>query len=159
MKVSIQAVGKLKAGPEADLCDRYLDRARKAGRQLGLRGFQVAELPEARGARAADRMAAEAEALIATLDSRAFVCLAEGGELLGSDAFAGWLRSMADSGHASLDFVIGGPDGLDPKVAAAAERSLSFGRLTWPHQLVRIMLAEQLYRATTILLGHPYHRA
>jgi 23S rRNA (pseudouridine1915-N3)-methyltransferase len=155
--LSILAVGRLK-GPESELCDRYFDRARKAGKQLGFRSLTVSEIPEARGTRTADRMAAEAQTILAAAHRQPLVCLDEDGDLVGSDAFAQWLRSKADSGAPGVGFVIGGADGLDPSVLSAAERRISFGRCTWPHQLVRVMLAEQLYRAMTILSGHPYHR-
>ena len=76
-----------------------------------------------------------------------------------SEAFAAWLRRRADEGQLRLVFAIGGPDGLAPDFVAASDLVLSLGRMTWPHQIARILLAEQLYRATTILSGHPYHRA
>ena len=154
------AVGRLKSGPEADLCGRYLDRARKSGRALGFRGFAVQEIGESRTARTADRIAQEEEALLGLLGrSDRTICLNAEGELLDSEAFAAMLSRDAGAAISRMAFVIGGPDGLGEKIVAAAERRLSFGRLTWPHQMVRIMLAEQLYRAMTILSGHPYHRA
>lgn len=154
------AVGRMKAGPERELCERYLERARKAGPKLGLRGFSVEELPESRAGRADDRIAAEGAALIEKLgrDDR-MLCLDAGGELIDSSGFAAALAKDAGASIARTVFVIGGPDGLGRAVFERASRRLSFGRLTWPHQLVRVLLAEQLYRATTILSGHPYHRA
>ncbi len=160
MDVAIGAVGRLKAGPERELCERYLDRARKSGRTLGLRGFAVAEVAESRAARAKDRIAEEERALLALIaESDRIVCLCIDGNAIDSDAFAASLRKAAESAVARTLFVIGGPDGLGGGLRARAERTLSFGRMTWPHQLVRVLLAEQLYRATTILSGHPYHRA
>ena len=160
MEVAVVAVGRLKAGPERELCGRYLERAAKAGRRLGLGGFSVTEIAESRAARPMDRRAAEADAIRAALGATGrLVCLDEAGEALTSEAFAAFLRRSADEGRPRLAFAIGGPDGLDRGLVAAADLTLSLGRMTWPHQLARILLAEQLYRATTILSGHPYHRA
>ena len=154
------AVGRMKAGPERELCERYLERARKARPKVGLRGFSVDELPESRAVRADDRIAAEGAALVEKLgrDDRV-VCLDAGGELVDSSGFAAALARDAGASIARTVFVIGGPDGLGRAVFERGSRRMSFGRLTWPHQLVRVLLAEQLYRATTILSGHPYHRA
>ena len=159
MELTVIAVGRLKAGPETELCGRYLDRARKAGQSLGFRGFGVTEIAEVRGARPAERMSAEGVAILTAGAGIPLLCLDEGGDLVSSNAFAAMLRAKADAGAPALGFVIGGPDGLDRSALQAAQGSVSFGRMTWPHQLVRVMLAEQLYRAMTILSGHPYHRA
>ena len=159
MEIAVLAVGRLKSGPESELAARYLDRARKTGRGLGFRGFEVQELAEGRGARAAERILQEEEALLAALSKGgSVVCLDAGGELADSESFAAGLRRDAEAGVARTVLVIGGPDGLGEKILARSDRRLSFGRLTWPHQIVRILLAEQLYRAMTILSGHPYHR-
>jgi 23S rRNA (pseudouridine1915-N3)-methyltransferase len=161
MDVTIAAVGRLKAGPERDLCARYLERAEKIGRASGFHRFCVNEVPESRAARAADRMADEAQRLKErTVPRSRMICLDERGAAWTSDRLAGWLRDQADSGAADTIVVaIGGADGLDPELVAAADMVLSLGRMTWPHQIVRILIAEQLYRAMTILAGHPYHRA
>ncbi len=154
------AVGRLKAGPERELCDRYLERARKIGPKLGLRGFGVEELPESRAGRAKDRIAAEDTALVARLrEGDRVICLDAGGELIDSGEFAAALARDAAASIPKTVFVIGGPDGLGRSVLTRSDRRLSFGRMTWPHQLVRGLLAEQLYRATSILSAHPYHRA
>ena len=159
MDVAIVAVGRLRAGPERELCARYLDRARLGGRVLGLRGFGVTEVVEARGARTVERIASEEAALLGILGkSGRTICLDAGGELVDSADFASRLGRDAAESVARTNFVIGGPDGLGGGVLAAADGLLSFGRVTWPHQIVRILLAEQIYRATTILSGHPYHR-
>jgi len=159
VEIAVLAVGRLKSGPESELAARYLDRARKTGRGLGFRGFEVQELAEGRGARAAERILQEEEALLAALSKGgSVVCLDAGGELADSESFAAGLRRDAEAGVARTVLVIGGPDGLGEKILARSDRRLSFGRLTWPHQIVRILLAEQLYRAMTILSGHPYHR-
>jgi 23S rRNA (pseudouridine1915-N3)-methyltransferase len=160
MDIALAAVGRLKAGPESELCDRYLDRARKSGARLGFRGFNVEELSESRAQRSQDRVVQEQDAVLAMLgrDGRV-VCLHERGELIDSQSFAAALSRDAAQSIARTTFVIGGPDGLGPRILDRADRSVAFGRLTWPHQIVRILLAEQLYRAMTILSGHPYHRA
>lgn len=161
MDVMIAAVGRLKAGPERDLCARYLERAEKTGRASGFHRFSVNEVPESRAPRAADRMADEAQRLKErTVPRSRMICLDERGAAWTSDRLAGWLRDQAEAGAADTIVVaIGGADGLDPELAAAADMVLSLGRMTWPHQIVRILIAEQLYRAMTILAGHPYHRA
>lgn len=159
MRIQISAVGRMKQGPERELVSRYLDRAVASGRPLALTGFDVVELPESRNSAAGQRKAEEAKALRAGFPaSGAVVALDERGKSLGSEAFAHRLAEWRDSGKPAVAFVIGGADGLDPALVRDADLTLSFSPLTWPHQLVRIMLAEQLYRATTILSGHPYHR-
>ena len=160
MEISIFAVGRLKSGPESELCTRYLERARKSGRGLGFRGFEVHELAESHAARPAERIAQEEDALLAALPRGGrTLCLDAEGELIDSEGFAASFSSDAAAAVPHTRFVIGGPDGLGDKVKASADRLISFGRVTWPHQIVRILLAEQLYRSMTILSGHPYHRA
>jgi 23S rRNA (pseudouridine1915-N3)-methyltransferase len=149
----------MKQGPERELVARYLDRAVAGGKLLGLTGFAVTELSESRASSAAARKTEEARALHEHLPgSGGLVTLDERGSVMGSEDFAKRLGRWRDDGTQSVSFVIGGADGLDPAFIKEAKLSLSFSPLTWPHQLVRIMLAEQLYRATTILSGHPYHR-
>ena len=149
----------MKQGPERELVARYLDRAVASGKPLGLTGFSVTELNESRASSAAARKAEEAKALTAQFPAvGVVVALDERGKTLGSEDFAKRLGRWRDDGKQALSFVIGGADGLEPGFVAAADQTVSFSPLTWPHQLVRIMLAEQLYRATTILSGHPYHR-
>ena len=160
MDVRLLVVGRLKAGPERDLCERYLERARRAGGGLGLRDFAVREVAESRAQRAPDRIAEEQAALQPILaEGGRIVCLDAGGDLVSSEAFAEALKRDADAALAHTTFVIGGPDGLGPDILARADRRVSFGRVTWPHQLARVLLAEQLYRAITIVSGHPYHRS
>lgn len=158
MRIRIAAIGRMKQGPERELCGRYLDRAIATGKPLALTGFEVVELPESRASSAARRKAEEATALQSALAEGPLVTLDEGGKALSSQAFAERLLQWRDDGRPAANFVIGGADGLDAMFRSAADLSLSFSPLTWPHQLVRIMLAEQLYRATTIISGHPYHR-
>ena len=158
MRLSIAAIGRMKAGPERELVARYLDRAIGGGKPLALTGFDVIELPESRASSSASRKADEAKALRAALPEGIVVALDERGKSIGSEAFSALIARWRDDGRPAASFIIGGADGLDPALVAAADMTLSFSPLTWPHQMVRIMLAEQLYRTTTILSGHPYHR-
>lgn len=159
MQIVVAAVGRLKAGPERELAARFLDRAAKAGPRIGLTGFQVREVTEGRGTSTAARRAEESAALAGMLPpGSATVVLDERGAALGSRAFADFLARERDGGRPSTAILIGGPDGHDPATRDDAALVLSFGAMTWPHQLVRVMLAEQLYRVVTLLSGHPYHR-
>jgi 23S rRNA (pseudouridine1915-N3)-methyltransferase len=160
MRLVIAAVGRLKAGPERELVQRYVERAGQVGRGLGLDPPEIVELDESRARRPDDRKRDEAAALRAALDPKLALCaLDERAKSLSSEAFAADLARRRDDGSAGLAFVIGGADGLSPDFVATCALKLSFGALTLPHQLVRVLLAEQLYRAGTILAGHPYHRA
>ena len=158
MKVVIAAIGRMKQGPERELVARYLERSAATGKLLGLTGFDVLESPESRASVPGSRKADEARTLLGALSEGIIVALDERGRTQSSDTFAKQLARWRDDGRPAVSFVIGGADGLDPALVAKAHLTLSFSPLTWPHQLVRIMLAEQLYRATTILSGHPYHR-
>lgn len=158
MRIAIAAIGRMKQGPERELVARYLDRARAAGKPLALTGFDILEFPESRGTTADTRKADEAAALRSALPEGIRIALDEHGRTMPSAAFASQLARWRDDGRPAVSFIIGGADGLEPQFVKAADLTLSFSPLTWPHQLVRIMLAEQLYRATTILSGHPYHR-
>ena len=158
MRVIVAAVGKLKRGPERDLAERYRERAAKSGRGLGIRAVEVVEIAESRAREAQRRMLEESIALANIIPTdAATVLLDPRGEALDSPRLAQRLRDWNDRARDAV-FVIGGPDGLAPSLAEKATLHLAFGALTWPHQLVRIMLLEQIYRATTILSGHPYHR-
>ncbi len=158
MLITVAAVGKLKAGPERELFERYLKRAGAPGRQLGLT-FALRELPESRAGLVTLRMSQEADALLGLVpQSVVLVVLDEKGKTTDSAAFAAKIASWRDSGAAGVVFAIGGADGHGNALLQKAGLRLAFGAMTWPHQLVRIMLAEQLYRAVTILSGHPYHR-
>jgi 23S rRNA (pseudouridine1915-N3)-methyltransferase len=160
MKLNILAIGRLKAGPELALFDDYLKRGRGLGRscgvtEIGSRDFAEAKLPDAKS-----RMSAEASLLAgATPDPCFRIILDERGKTLSSDDFAHLLKRHLDQGTSSLAFLIGGPDGHAPETREKAGLLLSFGPMTWPHRLARVMLAEQIYRAVTILVKHPYHRA
>lgn len=156
MRVQICAVGRLRAGPEKSLTDDYLKRFSRTGRSLGLGPATVVEVDDRKGG----GMAGEAELLRRAIPRGALICtLDERGTVMGSPDFAEKLANWRDAGRGDVALVIGGADGIDPALRAEAGYSLSFGRMVWPHMLVRVMLAEQLYRAATILAGSPYHRS
>ncbi|MGB2933459.1 MAG: 23S rRNA (pseudouridine(1915)-N(3))-methyltransferase RlmH [Methyloceanibacter sp.] len=150
----------MKQGPERELYAHYLGRAEELGRTLSLTQLASIELPESRAANAAARQAAEAEALLGKVPpSHNLICLDPAGKTQSSEVFAATLAKLRDGGAAGLAFLVGGADGLGHAVREKADLSLSFGPMTLPHGLARIVLAEQIYRAMTILAGHPYHRA
>jgi 23S rRNA (pseudouridine1915-N3)-methyltransferase len=151
MRVRLLCVGRVKDGPERLLIDDYLARARRLAPPLGVRSVDEIEV-EAGGGR--DR---EGERLLKARAGEALVRLDERGEAWTSQALAGRLAGWRDAGR-SVDFMIGGADGLSPALAGSADAALAFGPQTWPHRLVRAMLAEQVYRALSILAGAPYHR-
>ncbi len=157
MRLQILAVGRLKSGPERELVERYRQRAEALGRSLGASALTIAELPEARARSAPERVSAEAAAILAKGEGTRLVVLDERAPPLTSNDFAARLRAWRDGGH-SVSFIIGGPDGLDESLRRRADLLMSFGQLTLPHQIVRVLAAEQIYRALTILAGHPYHR-
>lgn len=160
MRIAVHAIGRLKAGPERELAGEYLARASGLARSAGIKSVTVSEYPESLAATAALRKDDEAARLLAGLDGRAVViALDERGRELTSPEFAAQMAKHRDGGAPDLVLLIGGPDGHGPAVLARADLKLAFGKLTWPHRLVRILLAEQIYRALTILLNHPYHRA
>ncbi|TAM94307.1 MAG: 23S rRNA (pseudouridine(1915)-N(3))-methyltransferase RlmH, partial [Rhizobiaceae bacterium] len=159
MRVAVHAVGRMKAGPERDLARRYFDRFGKAGGAVGLDFSGVTETPEGRASDAASRKVEEAGKVLAHAEAGTMlVLLDERGKSLSSEDFAARIGRYRDDGIKTVLFSIGGPDGHDARLRGKADLVLSFGAATWPHQLVRVMLAEQLYRAATILAGHPYHR-
>ncbi len=160
MRVTVLAVGRMKAGPERELAARYFDRFGKFGARQGLDFGPVVEIAESRAGNAETRMREEAEALKRHLDEDTLLlALDERGKTMDSPTFASMLAEWRDAGRRDLAMVIGGADGLHETIRGTAHTVLSLGRLTWPHQLVRVLVAEQLYRAATILAGHPYHRS
>ena len=160
MRLLILAVGKLKAAPEQQLAHDYLQRAAKLGRKLGIASIELNEVPESKAATPPLRQSDEARRLLAQLPSKAFlVALDQTGREFSSEGLATELRLLFDRGLADIVFLIGGPDGHGEAIAGRAELKLSLGRMTWPHRLVRPMIAEQIYRSVTILINHPYHRA
>nr|WP_227754297.1 23S rRNA (pseudouridine(1915)-N(3))-methyltransferase RlmH [Stagnihabitans tardus] len=149
------AVGRLRSGPEKAMVEDYLLRFERTGRALGLGPVSVLEVEDKKNL----GMAAEGELISRALPAgAALVTLDERGRVMSSPEFADVLARFRDAGR-DMAFVIGGADGIDPGVRARAEVSVSFGAMVWPHMLVRVMLAEQLYRAAGILAGTPYHRA
>jgi 23S rRNA (pseudouridine1915-N3)-methyltransferase len=158
MRITIAAIGRQKSGPETELVRRYVTRAEAEGRRIGL-NIQIREFPESRAASAAARKTAEAKSLIEALPAKcALVVFDERGKGLTSEEFAALVGRSRDAGR-DVVLVIGGPDGVDEGLRAKADAVLSLGRMTLPHQLVRVLAVEQVYRVTTILSGHPYHRA
>jgi 23S rRNA (pseudouridine1915-N3)-methyltransferase len=160
MRVVIAAVGRLKQGPERELAASYRKRVEATGRAFGLRAIEVIEIRESRAQDVERRRIEESIAIADVIPDGAVVIVLDGrGENLDSEALAGLLREWRAEDRAAVCFIIGGADGLAPSLLARAQFKLAFGKATWPHQLVRIMLLEQIYRAATMLSGHPYHRA
>jgi 23S rRNA (pseudouridine1915-N3)-methyltransferase len=156
MRLTIAAIGRLRRGAEAPLVEDYLDRCTKFGRALGLGPAQVVEVEDRKGG----GKASEGALLSARIpDGAVVVALDERGQVMTSPRFARHLGEWRDQGRRDCVFLIGGADGLQPALVKRADLSLSFGKMVWPHMLARVMLAEQLYRAVTILSGGPYHRA
>jgi 23S rRNA (pseudouridine1915-N3)-methyltransferase len=159
MRFIIACIGRMKSGADKDLFDRYVERARKTGRGLGVTAVTVSETSESRAQRASDRKAEEAASLEAVLPPGAkLVVLDEHGKSVSSMAFSAKLEAWKDEGIQDVVFAIGGADGHGANLIARADLKIAFGAMTWPHQIVRILLAEQIYRALTIQSGHPYHR-
>ncbi len=155
VRVSLNAVGRLKVGPEKDLIDLYLDRFGKTGRALGLGPAVVSEVDDRKGG----GKQAEAGLLRKSIPKgAAIIALDERGKVLTSPDFADALAGFRDAGRSDCAILIGGADGLDPTLRGEADLVLSLGKMVWPHMLARVMLAEQLYRAASILAGQPYHR-
>ncbi len=148
-------MGRLRAGPERELIDDYVTRFDRTGRALGLGPIDVREVEDRKGG----GMAAEAVLLEKAIPSGAVVvALDERGKVKTSPEFANDLARWRDDGRQDVAFIIGGADGIDPSLRAKVDAKLSFGKMVWPHMMVRVMLTEQLYRAASILAGSPYHR-
>ncbi|MGY9045896.1 MAG: 23S rRNA (pseudouridine(1915)-N(3))-methyltransferase RlmH [Rhodobacterales bacterium] len=155
MRVHLCVVGRLRTGPEREMIDDYLQRFDRGGRALSLGPVTVHEVEDRKGG----GMATEAVLLQKSVPSAALICaLDERGPIISSPEFSDRLSGWRDAGTCDLAFVIGGADGIDPTLRDQANATLSFGKMVWPHMLVRVMLAEQLYRAASILAGSPYHR-
>ena len=159
MRLALIGVGRLKSGPERELFDRYFKRLADLARLQGISGVDLREVEEGRARRAEDRQAEEARAILAAAPKGAWLALLdERGAAMTSAQWAAEIGKARDAAAPAYAVVIGGPDGLDPALRAQARTILAFGAMTWPHQLVRVMAGEQLYRALSILGGHPYHR-
>lgn len=155
MRIQICAVGRLRKGPERDLYTDYLTRFDRTGRALALGPASLIEVEDKKGG----GMPAEAVLLQKAIPDGALICVMdERGDVMSSPKFADRLAGWRDQGRQDVTFVIGGADGIDPALRARADAALSFGAMVWPHMLVRVMLAEQLYRAASILSNGPYHR-
>lgn len=160
MRLVIAAIGRLKDGAERELLDRYRTRFEPIAKRLGFTPVSWLEFPESRAQSVEKRCQEEGETLLkAARDATFLIALDVAGKALSSDAFAKTLARERDTGHKTLAILIGGPDGFAVDVLSAAHLRFSLGAVTLPHALARIVLAEQLYRAGTILSGHPYHRA
>ena len=159
VRVSIISVGRMKAGPERQLVERYQTRARATGRGLGFSGFDMVEIPESRGRREVDRQLEEMNALLARAENAHMILFDERFPSPASTEFFGKIGLWKDNGIPHVACLLGGPDGVAPSLRNRAHWGISFGRFSLPHQLARILVFEQLYRAMTLLAGHPYHRA
>jgi 23S rRNA (pseudouridine1915-N3)-methyltransferase len=159
VRLTLLAVGRMKAGPERDLLERYAKRLGALAPSLGFTRVEWREFDESRARRMEDRRAEEAEAIVAALPKGAWLTLLdERGAALTSAQWAAEIGKARDISISAYAVAIGGPDGLDPSLHARARSVVSLGAMTWPHQLVRAMASEQLYRAMSILAGLPYHR-
>jgi 23S rRNA (pseudouridine1915-N3)-methyltransferase len=159
MRITVVAVGRAREAPEQILCDLHWKRAIPLGRKLGFSQLDFLTVDTSRSSDTAARMEEEAKRLSVRVPSAAHrIALDEAGRLFSSEALAKHLAVLRDRGGRDLAFLIGGPDGLAASLREGADERLAFGPQTWPHLLVRAMLAEQIYRAFTILSGHPYHR-
>ena len=160
MRLCVLAIGNARGTSEGALCDEYLDRAVKMGRNMGFTAVAIEELAVSKARTADARMTDEAERLARRVPDGAHIVMLDAkGKGMTSEDFAEMLGTLRDAGGKDMVFVIGGPDGLKALPGKKSGRSLAFGPQTWPHLLARALLTEQIYRAMTILAGHPYHRA
>jgi len=160
VRITLICVGRMKPGPERELFERYFARLKGMARTVGVADVEVRVIEESRARRPEDRREEEAAAILKAIGARdAIVALDERGPSPSSEQWAADIARSRDAAQSVYAVVIGGPDGLSPSLRAEARKVFSFGAMTWPHQLVRIMASEQLYRALSILSGHPYHRA
>jgi len=160
LRLTIVAVGRMKAGPERALLERYAKRLEGLAPSIGIRRVDWREVDVGRARNIGERRAEEGRTILAALPKGAWLtALDECGASITSAQWATEIGRSRDSSVPAYTVIIGGPDGFDPGLRDAAHSIVSFGAMTWPHQLVRVMAAEQLYRALSILAGHPYHRA
>lgn len=159
MRLNILAIGKMNKGPESEMLDRYVARSQKAGRQLGIDGPYVKQWNESRSDHADKRKSDEAGLLSNGLKpGGVLVALDEHGKDFSSHELSNFIQKQLHHSVPELSFAIGGPDGHGQNLLGSAQLVLRFGRVTWPHQMARVLLAEQIYRSITIISGHPYHR-
>jgi 23S rRNA (pseudouridine1915-N3)-methyltransferase len=160
MKLAVSAIGLLKQGPETELASDYQKRLPSIGRSAGITDLVIKEFSESRAATDSLRKVEEQKLLWSTVpDGTTSIALDERGKTMTSQEFALLLKRLAESGTKQTTFLIGGPDGHAPETRSKASQIISFGPMTFPHRLLRVMLLEQIYRAVTILVNHPYHRA
>ena len=160
MRLQVVGIGRLKAGPEKTLAEEYQTRLEGLGRKAGITKLTVTDFAESQSQTASQRQNEEAKLLASALAPKAFtLALDERGKSMTSEAFSTLLQRHLDQGTQDLAFLIGGPDGHSPETRKTAGQLLSLGEMTWPHRLVRVMLLEQIYRAVTIMVNHPYHRS
>ena len=158
MRITIGAVGKLRSGPEKDLIEHYRTALKATGPQAGMTGLSILEVDDRKSAKGTGTPDLASKALLQKIPKNSFmVVMDETGQALKSEAFAASLESWAQN-HRDIVFLIGGADGHSDMLKSQANFVLSLGPATWPHMLARVMLVEQLYRASSILCGHPYHR-
>lgn len=159
MRIQLFAVGRMKSGPERELAARYFDRFTKVAPPLGLELGGIIEVTESRARDAEQRKREEAAKLAESLSmGSVLLLLDERGKNLSSPDFASLITKYRDSGTRAMTVAIGGADGHAEELRQKAQAVISFGAMTYPHQIMRILIAEQLYRAATIISGHPYHR-
>jgi 23S rRNA (pseudouridine1915-N3)-methyltransferase len=160
VRLAIIAIGRMKAGPERELVGRYVKRVAALAPSVGVSRVEWREFDESRARRMEDRRLEESKAIVAATPKDAWLTLLdERGAILTSQQWAAEIGQAKDGSVSDYVIAIGGPDGFDPTLRARARSIIGFGAMTWPHQLVRVMASEQIYRALSILAGHPYHRA
>lgn len=159
MEITLTAIGRARGAPEQSLIEAHAGRFDALARSLGFRPLRIREWEPSKASRPEERKTREAEQLMRAIEpGRPLIALDERGEDLSSRTLTKRLARWRDDGVPGCTFMIGGADGLDPALVAKANHVMAFGSATWPHLLVRAMLVEQIYRAATILAGHPYHR-
>jgi 23S rRNA (pseudouridine1915-N3)-methyltransferase len=160
MRLQVLAIGRLKAGPEKTLAEEYQTRLEGLGRKAGITRLTITDFSESQAQMTNQRQDEEAKLLITALAPKAFtIVLDERGKSLSSAGFSQLLQRHLDQGTQDLAFLIGGPDGHSAETRKNAGQLVALSEMTWPHRLVRVMLFEQIYRAVTIMVNHPYHRA
>ncbi len=157
MKLELYAIGKLKKSPMLSLLDDYQHRISGIARNLGFKPLDIHEIDHKKSLQGQSLKQYEATLLLHNTPD-IMIALDETGQNVSSQDFAMLLNNYKNNNKNICRFIIGGADGLCDSVRAKANTIISFGTLTWPHMLVRVMLAEQIYRAMTILSNHPYHR-
>lgn len=157
MRLTVAAVGRLRGGPESELIDDYAVRIRGVGRGVGVTAFDIREVESPKALSPEKRQERESSLLMEAAAQALCIAMDEHGDVVTSAEFAARIGRWRDRGVGEVAFLIGGADGHHSLLQAQGK--IAFGRATFPHMLVRVMLAEQIYRAVTILSGHPYHRS